>query len=429
MTKKYLLILSFSLSLLSSLHAQPADTLWLDQCQKAAVNTLPLTRNIEISRKTAQLSIENIRSGYLPQLNGNAQLTWQSAVVELPFNVPGVSVPQTPNEQYKITADITQRIYDGSMGRKRTSGEIIRREQQINESENAIFQLNTQVSNIFFQINLLKAQLKVVLMNQDILEARHTTCESAYRHGLKTKGECLTLKAEILKLEQNERVILSNLKNLAGSLSILTGIEANPDGIFYLPIPAIDTQFTFQLRPEENAFSLQIASINNFSDQLNSRLLPGIGGFFQAGYGNPGLNMLKGEADGWIVAGLKLNWTLWDWKQTRKDIQKNSLLQERINNTRETWRRNLRIELITKLEEIQRYDSLLKSDVEIIQNYSSLSREASINFENGTITAAELIRIVGDEQTAILNREIHFLQSIYAKLQYNELQGLFTQSE
>ncbi|MDO9510499.1 MAG: TolC family protein [Bacteroidales bacterium] len=429
MIKKTFSILLLLLGITLNMLAQPSDTLWLEQCQNAAAHNLPLYKNQELARQSAQLAIENIRATYLPQINGNAQATWQSAVIELPFSLPGVSVPQTPNEQYKITADVSQRIYDGSLGKKRKTGEIIRREQQINETENAIFQLNTQITSIFFQINLLKAQLKVVQMNQDILEARHMTCESAYRHGLKTKGECLTLKAEILKLQQNEKVIQSNLKSLAKGLSELSGLNVNPDGIFYLPIPPVHEEFNSQLRPEESTFSLQIATIDNYSDQLQSKLLPGIGGFLQAGYGNPGLNMLKGEADGWLMAGVKLSWTLWDWNQNRKDIQRNSVTQESIKNSRETWRRNLHIELITKLEEIDRYDTLLKSDTEIIESYSSLSREAFVNFENGTLTAADLIKIVGDEQNAILNREIHYLQSIYAKLQYNELQGLFIQPE
>ena len=39
----------------------------------------------------------------------------------------------------------------------------------------------------------------------------------------------------------------------------------------------------------------------------------------QAGYGNPGLNMLDNSFQPFYVVGLKANWNVFDWGKTKTD--------------------------------------------------------------------------------------------------------------
>ena len=95
-----------------------AQTLTLQQvCDSARVH-YPLTRQKNLVAQTALLSIDNLRKGYLPQININGQASYQSDVTRINVSFPGVTVEPMSKDQYKLSADISQVLYDGGMIKK-----------------------------------------------------------------------------------------------------------------------------------------------------------------------------------------------------------------------------------------------------------------------------------------------------------------------
>lgn len=55
----------------------------------------------------------NIMINYLPKVNFNAEATWQSDVTKVNIPMPGISIPPPHNDNYKLTIDVSQLIWDG----------------------------------------------------------------------------------------------------------------------------------------------------------------------------------------------------------------------------------------------------------------------------------------------------------------------------
>ena len=94
--------------------AQEIKKLDLQQAYDLAQKNYPVIRQRDLVRKTAELSIENISKGFLPQVNINGQATWQSDVTTIKGSaIPGVNIQSPDKDQYKLTADVSQLLYDG----------------------------------------------------------------------------------------------------------------------------------------------------------------------------------------------------------------------------------------------------------------------------------------------------------------------------
>ncbi|MBO7051478.1 MAG: transporter, partial [Prevotella sp.] len=56
----------------------------LEECQQAAERNYPLIRQYGLIERTTELTVANIRKGWLPQVTASAQATYQSDVTAFP---------------------------------------------------------------------------------------------------------------------------------------------------------------------------------------------------------------------------------------------------------------------------------------------------------------------------------------------------------
>jgi outer membrane protein TolC len=87
--------------------------LTLDSAYAAARRNYPLIKQKDLIRQTTDLTIENLRKGYLPQVSLNGQVSYQSAVTSIDVPVPGIKIDPPSKDQYKVAADVNQLIFDG----------------------------------------------------------------------------------------------------------------------------------------------------------------------------------------------------------------------------------------------------------------------------------------------------------------------------
>ena len=72
-------------------------------------------------------------------------------------------------------------------------------------------------------------------------------------------------------------------------------------------------------RPELKYFDLLGNKIDQNSQLLQKARSPKLFGFGQAGYGRPGLNMLKNTFDPYYLVGVGVSWNILDWNQTGRN--------------------------------------------------------------------------------------------------------------
>lgn len=92
-----------------------AQTYTLQQVQELARQNYPLIKQKELIQQTREISIANLQKGYLPQFALNGQATYQSDVTRVKIPVPGVNIEPPGRDQYRVTADVNQTIYDGGL--------------------------------------------------------------------------------------------------------------------------------------------------------------------------------------------------------------------------------------------------------------------------------------------------------------------------
>ncbi len=162
-----------------------------------------------------------------------------------------------------------------------------------------------------------------------------------------------------------------------------------------------------------------------FSDKLtHSQRLPKIYAFTQAGYGRPGLNMLKSDFTSYYIIGISLKWNLWDWSKTSRDRQSISIQGDMLESGRLALEKNLRIMLDNSQARISQLEKALETDTSIVELRSSVTVLSSKKLENGTITATDYINDLNSEVQAKIQLKSNMIQLIQEKINYLTIKGI-----
>ena len=105
--KKIMLITLLLFSILSA----NSQTITLQESQDLAQRNFPLVRQQNLIEQTAKNSSSAILSRYFPQVQVNAQATYQSDVTKielgnLPAQMQSISFPTPDKDQYKAFVDV-----------------------------------------------------------------------------------------------------------------------------------------------------------------------------------------------------------------------------------------------------------------------------------------------------------------------------------
>jgi hypothetical protein len=126
--------------------------------------------------------------------------------------------------------------------------------------------------------------------------------------------------------------------------------------------------------------------------------------------------MLKNKFSPYYIGGVRLTWSLSAFYMRKNSLRILETGTNAIETQRETFLFNTALNRVGKENEINKYRELLRSDDEIIALRNSIKRASEIKFENGTLTATDLMRDATAEQLARQEKivhEIEMLQAIY----------------
>src|SRR5690606_12141787 len=110
---------------------------------------------------------------------------------------------------------------------------------------------------------------------------------------------------------------------------------------------------------------------------LSKQNAPKLIGFASGGYGNPGLNMLDNSFQAFYMIGAKLNWNIFDWNSNKKQRESLAINKNIIDTEAETFKLNTTIELMQQQKEIEKIETFITSDQEIIKLREDILKSAS----------------------------------------------------
>lgn len=410
--RKFLLLTLLFFSLIGA----KAQTVTLEECQKMAREYYPAISRFSIIEQSKNYTLANANKAYLPQLSLEAKATYQSDVITIPLDMPGIEIPVPDKDQYQIVAQANQIIWDG--GKIAAKKEMIEAGAIVEEKalETELYSLRERVNQIYFGILLMQEQLKQQVVLEEELQRNHNIVESYIENGIANQADLSAVKIEMLKAGQQRTQMESAQTAYLQMLSILIGNELSKETEFVKPSVSNDNSLVIIKRPELDLFSAQEATIDAQTNELKSTLMPAIGAFVQGGYGKPGLNMLQNEFDAFFLGGVKLTWNFGSLYTYKNSIKSNELKKLSIDTQRGTFIYNLNMQVSQQQNEIEKYRKMMRDDEEIIRLQQQIKDAAEAKVKNGAMTVSDMLK----ELTALemakqakLLHEIQHINSIY----------------
>jgi len=408
------------------------ETITLEDCYRLARENYPTVKKLDLVAKTEGYTLANANRAYLPQVSILGQATYQSEVTDLSKSVvgvlplpPNVSLPTIDKEQYKVVGEVSQLLYGGGAIRSQKAVAKAQNAVQAQAVETQLYILKQRVSNLYFGVLLIDAQLSQNRLNIETLESQLKKAEVALKNGTTLPSNVDELKAEILRVTMQNTEYQASQATYLQILSTFIGKELTSTSNLVQPTPQSQSQSvsTDIFRPELKGFQLQESLLKAQEKQLNSECIPKFSAFFQGGYGRPTLNMLSNQADFYYITGLRLQWNLsplYNFSSKRHILRLN---RESLTADRQAFLLNTKLELTQQSQQLKKLQKLIEQDETSVTLRQSVAKAAEVQLDNGVITTHEYLQKVNAWHLAQQTLSLHKIQLLQAQEQQQLIIG------
>lgn len=383
-----------ALAIGTSAGAQAPDTLDLRTLHLRAAATSPRAVQRDLIARQSALRQRNFAAELLPSLSLEAVGQYQSDVPHVPLAVPG-GPPGPPHDQYDARISATQRLLDPALPARRAL-ERAQSAQSAAALETTLYTTREQVTEAFFAALRAQSQGDELRASVRAIETQLAVAAARVREGAALPSEQHALQVELLRRQQLLAEAGIQRATALDILSELTGTRA--DGAA-LRVPSLGAQVAAvrgdsaggSVRPEYRQFAASRVVLQRQERLRNAQDLPRVSAFARGGYGRPGLNPLNDTFDTYWMGGVQLQWAPWSWGSAGRDREV-LVLQQRIVATEEAaFAEAQRQSMARELATIDRLESALATDEQIIALREQIVAEAAARYREAVLTAAEFI--------------------------------------
>ena len=396
----------------------------LDECRRLARENYPAIRQYDLIAQTEQYNLSNAARAWIPQVALSGQATYQSATPTYPeafktiLQANGIEMAGIRRDQYKVSIDVSQHIWDGGKSRADKTIAKAEAEEQRSRVDVSLYDLQSRVDNLYFGILLLderKAQTEVLI---ELLASNLARLQTYYKNGVAMQADVDAVEAELLAARQTLGQVESSRMSYRRMLEIFIGQPLASDN---LERPAMQQlQSRTLARPELALFEAQESILTAQRKAINVSLMPRFSAFAQVYYGYPGLDMFKSMVSSdWsfnAIAGVRVSWNIGAFYTKRNNLEKLNTAEKQIAVQRDVFLFNTQMQTTQDDGEIARLRQAITDDSRIVELRRRVRMAAESQLKNGVIDATDLLRKISDETAAALARsthEIELLQSIY----------------
>lgn len=413
--KRVLKTLCTSMAAICAGYAAHAQTT-LDECIGWAYDNYPQIKEMSLIEMTKGIDLKNAAYAWLPHLNISGKATWQSEVVEMPMDIPGMDI-NIPHDQYGLTAEFTQQLWDGGTSRSQKELAEAGAEVKKTQLETNLWSIRSRVQNVFLGIILIDKQLELNRLLRESLERSSEEVKSRMAAGVALPSDLDQVSVNILSCLQQRASLDADRKSYVKILGLLTGrdmtdveLAVPQDAVNYVDDGARD----FETRPEMAFYAAQLKQNEYQRRQLNTLISPKLNLSLQGGYGRPGMNMLSGDFSGYFVAGLKLQWNIGALYTRGLDKRKVNADAQKIDLTRKSFILNSSVEAEQKNNAILKARDVLEKDSEIIGLRQRIRASGENQYREGTIKMNDYLSMLDEEYKARANESMHEVQLMMA---------------
>ena len=402
--------------------ATSASAVTIDECQQMAQRNYPLLAQYGITDEMSALSLDNIKKGWLPQIQLSAQATYQSDVTNYPDDLKKmfasvIEMKGLNKDQYKVALDVNQTIWDGG---KMKAERAITENSRIADSRQTdvkMHQLRASVRELYFGILTIDETRKQNALQLALLNKNLERVRSYVKNGVAMESDADAVYAQILTVRQQDNRLEAMRRQYSRALGIFIGEDT--DSVTTEMPSALESSDAVS-RPELKSYDAQISLIDSRQRLLDSALMPRINAFATGFYGNPGLNMFEDMVNShwsWnYLVGVSVKWNIGALYTRKNDMKTLSLQKQQVETARQVFLFNNNIESTQKRDEISRNRQLVSDDDEIIAVRTRIRKAAESRLNNGVIDVTDLLQKITDENLALVSQSSHqiqLLKSIY----------------
>lgn len=394
----------------------------LEQCMELARRNYPQIRQLNLIEEAAEYDIANVSKSWLPQLTISGKASYQSDVVEMPFEIPGFSF-DLPHDQYSVVGELSQTIWDGGTSKSQKELYSAGAEVQKSQLEVSVYSINDRVVQVYLGILLIDAQLRQNDILERSLERNAGQVQACIDNGTAYKADLDMVRVSMLNCEQQKEGLLSDRAAYLEMLERLTGTSLEGQELVEPDCDAVCPDAAAVTRPELALYDAQRRQNEAQLRQLDSKILPKFSLSLQGGIGRPGLNMLDSSFQPYYTAGIRMSWDLGALYTRRDEKQKLDVQLRTIESDRETFLFNTGISALQLRSSIDKARRLLEKDGEIIALQESIRAAGEEQYRNGTISMTDLMKRIDDEYDARVAESIHRIQLLMAVYDYKNCVG------
>ncbi|NHB67267.1 TolC family protein [Perlabentimonas gracilis] len=388
--RRALVLVAIAVLSILSIKGQETRTITLQMLYDAVEQNHPISGINPLLDSLKNLQIKNANASYLPKVDVNASASWQSDVTEVNIPFPGVTIPTPDRDQYRLSLDVGQIIWDGGVTSARKEIAIAQAEAEKSSVRTELYSLKDRVNEVYFSIILIDVTQKQLELMRTELASRLESLEAGVNNGVVLPSAIAGIKAEIIRLEQKMMELPSRKKSMISLLESLTQLDFYATDNFVPPI--VNEANSSKLnRPELLTFTSQKSLFDARSSLVSKKRMPIISAFVSSGYGKPGLNMLSNEWNPYLMAGARLTWNIWDWNTTNREREQLSIQKRVIDQRLQAFEQGIESAVKSSDNQIETLTKQLELDSEIIELLYDVKRKSESQLANGVISSTEYL--------------------------------------
>ena len=401
-----------------------SQTLELDYCQERARSISPIKKQELLYEAEATMNIKNLNSYNLPQSRLNGEYNYLSDVLNIGIDIPGLDIAEIPQNQYTLSLDVSQKIYDGGYIKNAKKMQKAQMAANIKSMEVDLFEIKGMINTLYFNALVYQENEKLLKTVADELNEQLKKIISAVENGAMLKSNANIINQQILRIQQQILEVQLGRKAVIDMLSDWIGETIPPNAEFTLPLIAEQDLTQDINRPEQQYFDLMEDNLESQKKVLNAQILPNLSGIAQLGIGSPNpLNYFEVDATEYYVVGARLKWNFWDWKQTSRKKKVLEINKDILSSKKEDFEKKIKIAAIRDQSSIETYRQLIEKDQKILELQEDIVQKSYSQFQNGVITSTDYIIEINKRTEAQLNLQIHGIQKIQSEINYLTTKG------
>lgn len=391
----------------------PGDSLSLQQVMQEVSTSYPSVLKAQEAIQSADAGVALARSGYYPDISGQAGYTRLGPVSKL--SIPNLGAFQIyPENNYNAEIDVRQTIYDFS----KTSRNVKLQESGKTIAEKSVDLVRQRLNLVtvvsYYTLVYLQEALKIKDVQLSNLNEHLAFVNRKLETGSATQYEILSTEVRISAAENQKVDILTAIRSQQATLNSLLGfplsteLKVKQNLATGNPVADRDSLVHYAL---QHRYEMVLAGLKEARAELNLSAVrvqdnPVFNAFLAAGIKNgyiPDLNLLTPN----FAAGLGLRVPIFDATRRKSNIriatiEINSLRQETEQSRREISNEVYQNEALLNAS----LQKIKQSDLQVKQADEALEL-AKVSFSSGAITNLELL----DAETSAAESKVNLLKA------------------